>query len=55
MPVIALLVVSLAAGTLAWLIARFVLGRWWGRAPSSAVAEEVRKHTPVRRFVRSRS
>lgn len=54
MPVIALLVVSVAAGTLAWLIARFVLRRWWGRAPSSAVAEEVREHTPVRRFVRDR-
>ena len=54
MPVIALLVVSLAAGTLAWLIARLVLRRWWGRTPSSAVAEEVRAHTPVRRFVRSR-
>src|ERR1043166_3173709 len=45
MPVIALLVVSVAAGTLASLIARFVLGRWWGRGPSSAVAEEGREHT----------
>jgi membrane-associated phospholipid phosphatase len=54
MPVIALLVVALATGTLAWLLARSLLGRWWGRAPSTAVAEEVRELTPVRRFVRNR-
>jgi undecaprenyl-diphosphatase len=54
MPVIALLVVALSAGALAWLLARFAMKRWWGRAPSSAVAEEVREHTPVRRFVRNR-
>jgi membrane-associated phospholipid phosphatase len=54
MPVIALLVVALATGTLAWLLAGSLLGRWWGRAPSTAVAEEVRELTPVRRFVRNR-
>jgi membrane-associated phospholipid phosphatase len=53
-PVIVLLVVSLLAGAVAWLAARAALRRWWGRAPSAAVAEEVREHTRAGRFVRSR-
>jgi hypothetical protein len=53
-PVIVLLVVSALVGAAAWLAARAALRRWWGRAPSTVVAEEVREHTSVRRFVHSR-
>ncbi len=54
MPVIVLVVVSLVAGALAWLIAGRVMRRWWGRAPSAVVAEEVAEHTGVRRFIHGR-
>jgi undecaprenyl-diphosphatase len=54
MPVVALLIVSLASGALAWLLASRALRRWWGRAPSTAVAEEVAERTRVRRFVDGR-
>jgi membrane-associated phospholipid phosphatase len=52
--VIALLLVALAAGLTAWWVARAVLRRWWGQAPAAAVAQEVREHTGVRRFIHSR-
>lgn len=51
---IVLLVAAALAGAIAWLAARAALRRWWGRAPSAAVAEEVREHTRVGRFVSSR-
>ncbi|HET7171621.1 MAG TPA: phosphatase PAP2 family protein [Gaiellales bacterium] len=54
MPVIALLVVSAAAGLLAWRAASAALGTWWGRAPGAAVARELREHGRVARFVRGR-
>jgi membrane-associated phospholipid phosphatase len=54
MPVIVLLVVSTVTGAVAWLAALTAFRRWWGGAPSAAVAEEVRKHTGIGRFVRSR-
>ncbi|MDX6520102.1 MAG: hypothetical protein QOJ31_1564 [Gaiellales bacterium] len=54
MPLIALLAVSVAAGAAAWLAARAALRHWWGRAPDQAVADEIRQHSRVRRFVHSR-
>jgi membrane-associated phospholipid phosphatase len=53
-PVIVLLVVSALAGAIAWLAGRAALRRWWGRAPSAAIAEEVREHTRAGRFISSR-
>ncbi|MGZ4309953.1 MAG: phosphatase PAP2 family protein [Gaiellaceae bacterium] len=53
-PVIVLLVVSAVAGVAAWLCARAAFRRWWGRAPAAAVAEQVREHSAVGRFVHSR-
>jgi undecaprenyl-diphosphatase len=49
-----LLLVSTAAGLVAWRCAGAALRTWWGRAPSAAVAAEVREHTPAGRFVRNR-
>jgi membrane-associated phospholipid phosphatase len=54
MAVIVLLIVSATAGVAAWLAARAALATWWGRAPPTAVAVEIREHTGVGRFVRSR-
>ncbi|HVI36069.1 MAG TPA: phosphatase PAP2 family protein [Gaiellales bacterium] len=54
LPVAALLIISIVAGLLAWAIAGPVLRRPVGRQPSSAVADEVREHTAIRRFVHSR-
>jgi membrane-associated phospholipid phosphatase len=53
-PVVVLILVSAAAGVAAWRCADAALRTWWGRAPSAAVAAEVREHTPTGRFVRSR-
>src|SRR5436190_5404594 len=54
MPVLVLIVVSVAAGIAAWLGPRVALRRWWGRAPGAAVAAEVREHSHAARFVRTR-
>jgi membrane-associated phospholipid phosphatase len=54
-PVVALVLVSAAAAAGAWWGARAALLTWWGRSPGTAVATEIRKHTPVRRFVQSRT
>jgi membrane-associated phospholipid phosphatase len=54
MPVIVLLVVSTITGVAAWLAALTAFQRWWGQAPSATVAEEMREHTGIGRFVRSR-
>ena len=54
MPVIALVVVSSAAGLGAWRAAAAALDTWWGRAPGAAVAKELREHTGFTRFVRNR-
>jgi undecaprenyl-diphosphatase len=54
MTVIVLVLVALAAGLTAWWVARAALRRWWGQAPAAAVAQEVREHTRVRRFIHSR-
>jgi membrane-associated phospholipid phosphatase len=54
MIVIALLLVSVTAGVCGWLAARAALRRWWGQAPAAPVAEKVREHGRVRRFVHSR-
>jgi membrane-associated phospholipid phosphatase len=54
MPVIVLLLVSTAAALVAWRGAAAALRTWWGGAPGTALATEVRKHTPARRLVRSR-
>src|SRR5689334_17906995 len=53
-PVIALLIVSAAAGLVAWRAAAAALNTWWGRSPGAAVAREVREHTGLARLVRSR-
>jgi membrane-associated phospholipid phosphatase len=53
-PVAALLIISLVAGLVAWAIAAAVLGRPARQQPTRAVAEELRTHTAVRRFVHSR-
>ncbi|HSS53082.1 MAG TPA: phosphatase PAP2 family protein, partial [Gaiellales bacterium] len=54
LPVAALLAISIVAGLSAWAIARPVLRRTAGRQPTRAVADELRDHTAVRRFVGSR-
>ena len=54
LPVAALMIISIVAGLIAWAIARPVLRRPAGRQPTRAVADEVRAHTAVRRFVHSR-
>jgi undecaprenyl-diphosphatase len=54
-PVVLLALVSAAAGFGAWWGARAALRTWWGRSPGAALAAEVREHTRVRRFVRSRA
>jgi hypothetical protein len=51
MLVIVLVLVSAAAGALAWLGARAAIRTWWGRGPAAATAVELRAHTGVRRFV----
>jgi undecaprenyl-diphosphatase len=53
-PVVALILVSVAAGLLAWRAAGAVLRTWWGRAPGAAAARELRRHSGMARFVRSR-
>jgi undecaprenyl-diphosphatase len=53
-PLIVLLVVSVAAGAAAWLVARAALHHWWGRAPDAAVAAEIQEHSRLGRFVDSR-
>jgi membrane-associated phospholipid phosphatase len=55
MPVVILLLVSTATGLMAWRGADAALQTWWGRAPGTAVAAEVREHTPAARFVQSRT
>ncbi|MGH3139857.1 MAG: hypothetical protein ACRDQE_08990, partial [Gaiellales bacterium] len=54
MPVVVLLLVSTAAGLVAWRGADAALRTWWGRAPGTALATEVREHTAAGRFVQSR-
>lgn len=54
-PVVLLVLVSAAAGFAAWWAARAALHTWWGRSPGSAAATEIREHTRIRRFVRSRT
>ena len=54
MPVIVLLLVSTTAALVAWRGAAAALRTLWGRAPGTALAAEVREHTPARRLVRSR-
>ena len=54
LPVAALLIISIVAGLIAWAIAGPVLRRPARKQPTSAVADEVRAHTAVRRFVHSR-
>jgi undecaprenyl-diphosphatase len=54
-PVVVLVLVSVAAGISAWWGARAALRTWWGRSPGAAAATEIRDHTRVRRFVRSRT
>jgi len=49
-----LLTVSVAAGLVAWLAARQVVRTPLGTAPAAHAADELREHTPVRAFVRSR-
>lgn len=51
---VVLLVVSTAAGLVAWRGASAALRTWWGRAPGAAVATEVRERTRTGRFVQSR-
>jgi membrane-associated phospholipid phosphatase len=53
-PVVALILVSTAAGLLAWRAASVALRTWWGRAPGAAAAAELRSHSRIARFVRSR-
>jgi len=53
-PVVALILVSTAAGMLAWGAARAALRTWWGRAPGAAAAEELRAHGRTSGFVRNR-
>jgi undecaprenyl-diphosphatase len=54
LPVAALLIISIAAGLIAWAIAGRVLRRPARKQPTEVVADEVRAHTGVRRFVHSR-
>jgi membrane-associated phospholipid phosphatase len=53
-PVVVLILVSTAAGILAWGAAGAALRTWWGRAPGAAAAEELRAHSRTSRLVRSR-
>jgi membrane-associated phospholipid phosphatase len=53
-PVVVLVLVSTAVGLVAWRSAEVALRTWWGRAPGAAVATELREHTRMARFVRSR-
>jgi membrane-associated phospholipid phosphatase len=53
-PVVALILVSTAAGLLAWRAVAAALRTWWGRAPGAAAAAELRSRSRVARFVRSR-
>lgn len=53
-PVVALILVSTAAGLLAWRGVALALSTWWGRAPEAAAVEEIRSHGRLSRFVRSR-
>jgi membrane-associated phospholipid phosphatase len=54
MPVVLLVVAATVAGAGAWWCAGAMLRTWWGRAPGSAVAAEVREHSRLARFVHSR-
>ncbi|MEP6641525.1 MAG: phosphatase PAP2 family protein [Gaiellales bacterium] len=51
MLVIVLVLVSVAAGTVAWLGARAAIRTWWGQAPAAATTAALRAHTGVRGFV----
>ena len=53
-PVVALILVSTAAGLVAWRAASAALHTWWGRAPGAVAAAELRSHSRRTRFVRSR-
>jgi membrane-associated phospholipid phosphatase len=53
-PVVVLVLVSATAGIAVWWAATAVLRTWWGRAPGTAVAAEIREHTRIRRFVHKR-
>jgi undecaprenyl-diphosphatase len=53
-PVVALILVSAAAGLVAWRAAAAALRTWWGRAPGAAAAHAVRTRSRRARFVRSR-
>src|SRR4029079_19297467 len=53
-PVVALILVSTAAGLVAWRGARSALNTGWGGAPGAAAAAELRSHSRRTRFVRSR-
>ena len=55
MPVIALLAVSPGRGRAGWLGRSRALRRLVGPGARVPVAEEVREHTPVRRFVHTGS
>jgi membrane-associated phospholipid phosphatase len=54
MLVIVLVLVSVAAGGVAWLGARAAIRTWWGRAPAAATARALRAGTGVRGFVHGR-
>jgi undecaprenyl-diphosphatase len=53
-PVVALILVSTAAGLLAWRGVALALRTWWGRAPEAAAVEEIRSYGGLSGFVRSR-
>lgn len=54
MLLIVLVVVSTAAGIVAWLGARAAIRTWWGGAPAAATASALRAHTGVRAFIHRR-
>jgi undecaprenyl-diphosphatase len=54
MLVIVLVLVSVAAGGVAWLGARAAIRTWWGQAPAAATARALRAGTGVRGFVHGR-
>lgn len=54
MLMIMLVLVAVAAGTVAWLAARAVIRTWWGTVPAAATARALRAHTGVRGFVHRR-
>lgn len=54
MPVVFLILTTTVAGLVAWRCAGAALRTWWGRAPGTALATEVRDHTRAGRFIRNR-